>query len=134
VCELGNAVQSVVFSAIQAEEIMGKEKTDLQRVGSVKVATANDGCMLTLRAVPVPELITRYIDSHTIQIKRIVDASATEHDARVFWDGFKAVAKQGEIVGVEWIDICERVFAFGPKRVGGNMLVWDMEDAYIGKT
>lgn len=95
---------------------------------------------VTIRAALLPPKIVEFLQSHASTIANLMverDASreeetriegvpnASEGNVHVvgpkeFWIKLEALLKQA---GGEWQDVADSIWAFGPKRVGPNMLI-----------
>lgn len=105
--------------------------------------TLLDGLVtFTLRATPLPPTVIDFLLAHTSSIARMVaqgrDETSEEEEVREereagesqqetramdvgqFWT---ALEKLFEEAGGEWAGAAERVWCFGPKRIGANMLL-----------
>ncbi|GES89533.1 P-loop containing nucleoside triphosphate hydrolase protein [Rhizophagus clarus] len=123
-----------------------KEKDNAQR-GLVTLSTTNKYCTIKVRAVPLPPNVTSFLDKNTITIKSILDEP--QHRNKIETqsiedeeDTFKDVAFKGNSIletdefldQLEaefnkasdkeiWKDVVDNIWAFGPKRVGPNLLI-----------
>lgn len=104
------------------------------------IASVQSGLVtFTVRAVPLPEEVTEFLTINAPTLKRlqrdrrstkedeIEDAAtgeATEGQKPVepeeFWGALAGVLKEA---GKEWVGVEEQVWAFGPRRVGPNLLI-----------
>lgn len=126
---------------------MAPTKTKDAPRGTIHGSTTNSMVSFTLRAVPLPLRITSFLQANTSTMRRIQpdnrrreddgsedavaskqlttagggdDDGAKEVKPEEFWEEFgKVCDKEGR----EWKGLAERVWAFGPKRVGANLLV-----------
>ena len=119
----------------------------------------------SIRAIPLPPAISEFLLSHTTTIRRVVSqqldtgAEALEGEEgdvdgtgeqtqsqaqdsvrqlspEQFWDELEAVCQKG---GGEWVGAADRIWSFGPKRMGSCLLLdpqgsshlrWDTRDAF----
>jgi len=116
--------------------------------GTVKGTSALNIVSFTLRAAPIPAPILQYILENLSILKKLqqekkaeetgmeaeeVEAEEEEREGGhgdvvrkptvtkgEFWQGLKAVCKE---VGGEWEGIVEKIWAFGPQKAGGCLLV-----------
>ncbi|KAI9312595.1 P-loop containing nucleoside triphosphate hydrolase protein [Dichotomocladium elegans] len=108
---------------------------------------------LKVRAVPLPRNVTDFLIQHTATIKSIIDQKtnkkakqtdegedsvesdvagsvgsnekviSAEEFKEQLQEKFKAAQKQGGPLASVWEDIVDQIWAFGPKRIGPNILV-----------
>ena len=89
----------------------------------------------TIRAIPLPPKITEFLAANSATMAKMLSSKANdeEQDApsdiqaatRVlepeqFWQELEALFKKA---GPEWADAADRIWAFGPKRLGANILL-----------
>lgn len=105
--------------------------------------TLLDGLVtFTLRATPLPPTVIDFLLTHTSSIARMVaqrqDETTEEEEAREereagenqqetramnveqFWSALEKLFSEA---GGEWVGAAERIWCFGPKRIGANMLL-----------
>ncbi|CAB4436156.1 unnamed protein product [Rhizophagus irregularis] len=123
-----------------------KEKDNAQR-GLVTLSTTNKYCTIKVRAVPLPQNVTTFLGKNAITIKSILDERQQRNKIETQSiedeeDTFKDVTIKGNrILEVDefldqleaefnkasdkeiWKDIVDNIWAFGPKRVGPNLLI-----------
>lgn len=96
--------------------------------------TGDKAATLRVRAVPLPDSVTRFLQAHGTQMRLLASeeragshasaasatAPSTSSALPLFVEQLRSVfADEGD----EWIQIFERIVSFGPKRVGANVLV-----------
>ena len=97
----------------------------------------------TIRARPLPVAVTSFLENHGTTIKRLQHADRTDLEVELdvsigssqaralsapqFWHQLDGVLTEA---GTDWGDVAGRVWAFGPKQFGANMLI----DAVPGST
>ncbi|RHZ72134.1 hypothetical protein Glove_245g13 [Diversispora epigaea] len=115
--------------------------------GVVTVSTPNKYCVIKLRAVPLPSNVTSFLNQHVITIKSILDERQQRNKVESqiteeYEDSLKEVANKEERVldneeflknlesefskAVDkeiWKDVVDNIWAFGPKRIGPNILI-----------
>lgn len=128
---------------------MAPTKTKDAPRGTIHGSSSNATVNFTVRAVPLPIEITSFLQANTSTMRRIqldrrgarVDADdETEHVAskqlteagggeekgakevkpEAFWAELEKVCAAA---GREWAGVADQVWAFGPKRVGPNLLI-----------
>ncbi|GAA6034992.1 hypothetical protein JCM8097_002133 [Rhodosporidiobolus ruineniae] len=120
---------------------MALPKTPNHPRGTVLGSVQSGLVTFTLRAVPMPSSITAFLLANTATIRRLQrDRRSTEpeEDANEgegaegavkpeeFWERFEEVLAKA---GRDWAGLAEQVWAFGPRRVGPNMLLDRTEGA-----
>jgi ribosome assembly protein 1 len=129
---------------------MAPPKTKDAPRGTFHASVFNDLITLTIRARPLPEKVTAFLSSNAETLRRLQqdrrtakgvgadvgDAleratanvmTATEADAQSkvltaeqFWSQLDALF---EGAGREWAKVANRIWAFGPRRIGPNVLI-----------
>ncbi|ORY32585.1 translation elongation factor 2 [Naematelia encephala] len=129
-------------TAVRAPDMAPPKTPDAPR-GTIH-GTVFDGLVnFTLRALPLPPAIISFLLAHTSSIARMVsqrdENEATEQDAqeernasegtpetgrlmgaKQFWEELEKLFKQA---GGEWVGAADRIWGFGPKRMGANLLL-----------
>ncbi len=121
---------SVIMKSVQVDE----DEREGEPLGTVYVYTPGKTCLLKFRSVPLPSSIVEFLLKHVEVIKKITDNTIV--DAQPFWTSFTQVCENvpnEERMDVEWKEIVHKIISFGPKRIGANILAWDLP-SYIGKT
>ncbi|KAJ3051248.1 Cytoplasmic GTPase/eEF2-like protein (ribosomal biogenesis) [Rhizophlyctis rosea] len=136
------AQQAQQFGAPKADTDEPTTKEHLP-LGTIILHTPNKLATVRVRALPVPTRITDFLNKESQTVRAAVDErdrsggegaggeSGTVGDA--FIERLDAVVKEavaeGEVQDREfWGGAVERIWAFGPKRVGPNLLVNGMKD------
>lgn len=112
--------------------------------GTIIGSLQNDLLQFTIRAIPLPAPITAFLLANASIIKRLhragsgikagedEDESADRDNNGVGVGGEEAVKPEGfwakldelcKAQGKEWKNVAEEVWAFGPRRIGANMLI-----------
>ncbi|GAA5924993.1 GTPase RIA1 [Sporobolomyces koalae] len=119
---------------------MAPPKTQGQPRGTIPGSVQSGLVDFTLRAVPLPAQVTSFLSANMRTLKRLQrdrrsghageeDASESNEDkiaeAEVvkpeeFWPKLEELLKQA---GREWTGLADQIWAFGPRRVGPNMLI-----------
>lgn len=105
-------------------------------IGSVQAGLVT----FTVRATPLPETITAFLLANASTLKKLqrdrrlgkqyleddeeirtegIDTSL-EVSVEEFWTKLEEICKAA---GKEWMNVADQVWAFGPKRVGANLLI-----------
>lgn len=112
--------------------------------GTILGSVASGLVKFAIRAVPMPAIVTAFLTANIGTLKRLQrdrrgsPLSAQQQDEsdevrgdvtteemkpvkpEEFWTEFEAVLKEA---GREWTGLAEQVWAFGPRRIGPNLLV-----------
>ncbi|KAG8979878.1 Cytoplasmic GTPase/eEF2-like protein (ribosomal biogenesis), partial [Tulasnella sp. 427] len=144
--------------AVKAPD-MAPPKTPNAKRGTIQGSTAQNLVTFTVRAVPLPQAITDFLLANMSILKRLYregqqkkggentprlsegsqhdsaadDAEITDEISRQatvkpedFWKSLDALCKKA---GGEWVDVADKIWAFGPHRIGPNILVDKMTGA-----
>lgn len=124
-------------TAISVPE-MAPPKTPNQPRGTVLGSVQSGLVTFTIRAAPMPSSITSFLKANANTIKRIqrdrrsgkaddeseavteVPEGAEVVTPEEFWPKFEQVLREA---GRDWAGLADQVWAFGPRRVGPNLLV-----------
>ena len=96
----------------------------------------------TVRAVPIPPQITEFLLANTVTLSKMLSQRGETDDEQDEQDGLEAgegLQSQARVLspqqfweelaslfnkaGGEWVGAAERIWAFGPKRLGANLLL-----------
>lgn len=111
--------------------VLDKEK------GLIEIRTANKLCSVYIRAMPLPEDVTQLLDKKSDLIKILVAVSSatsiterrqlaeqvklsTREALKGFYQELCSAFKEA---GSEWDGSADDIWAFGPRRVGSNVLL-----------
>ena len=130
-------------STVQTKQIDTEEggegnKTTLDKdKGLIEIKTANRMCTLHIRAIPLPAEVTRLIESKSDLIKVLVTVSSastvnerrqlasevnvsTREALKTFYQELCAAFEEA---GNSWHGAADDIWAFGPRRIGSNVLL-----------
>ncbi|KAI5478508.1 ribosome assembly protein 1 [Pseudohyphozyma bogoriensis] len=116
---------------------MASPKTADQPRGTILGSVQSGLVTFTIRAAPLPDKITSFLLANTETTKQLlrdrrvakVDDDVVQVDVvgkeevvkpEAFWPSLEAVCKSA---GRDWAGIADQIWAFGPRRVGANVLV-----------
>lgn len=130
--------RETVVKAIDMKALANKD----QKRGAASVNIANDQVTFSIRVCPLPEEVSQYLNAHAAAIKDIQLSRATlleaDHTSELEEESLdseqvsKSLAEfksdlsklfQDSDDGQDWTDVVERICAFGPRRIGPNLLV-----------
>lgn len=122
---------------------MAPTKTPNAPRGTIRGTSSNQVVSFTIRASPLPSKILNFVLDNmttwkTLQHDRkVAQGQSTDEEEEVtdnygdvvrkptvapeqFWDAFSKVCKEA---GSEWVDVADRIWAFGPQRAGACLLI-----------
>ncbi|CAG8439651.1 10899_t:CDS:10 [Ambispora gerdemannii] len=115
--------------------------------GLITLSTTNKYCTLKVRTVPLPSNVTSFLNENAITVKAMLEERQWRNKADILSgeedeEALKEVAiKKERVLQAEeffelleaefekapdkdiWKDVVENIWAFGPKRVGPNLLI-----------
>ena len=114
-----------------AKNVLDKEK------GQIEIKTANKMCSVHIRAMPLPEDVTQLLDKKSDLIKVLVTVSSatsiterrqlaeqvkssTREVLKSFYQDLSNAFKEA---GSMWDGATDGIWAFGPRRIGSNVLL-----------
>lgn len=142
-CEIQESEPIVPFreTIVKAPDMRVLENKSLKR-GTATTLIANDQIQFTLRTCPLPQEVTAYLHTHAATIKdiqlsraRLLEAGHTseleEEDLEIV-EGIKSLTEFKSDLkllfanaedGQDWTEVVEGICAFGPRRIGPNLLI-----------
>ncbi|GAA96237.1 uncharacterized protein L969DRAFT_43736 [Mixia osmundae IAM 14324] len=120
-------------TAVKGSDMAPTKTKDAPR-GTIETTVAEGLVKLVSRARPLPRAVADFLAANAPSIRLLYDATPDEQrstdsdrplDARpqlqpdVFW---KRLDTLFEAAGKEWIGASDRVWSFGPRRIGANIL------------
>ncbi|KAB8202704.1 Elongation factor Tu GTP binding domain protein [Aspergillus parasiticus SU-1] len=150
--QTGETIVPYRETIVSAPEMAAPKNPDLGR-GGVLAVSASKQLSIRLRVVPLPEAVTEYFTKQVGTIKRLQSqrhAAAEDKAANGTPDSTQQVetsdatdeAREGSVLSLKdfrnelnkifddvkedkelWKDVVDRIIAFGPRRVGPNILV-----------
>ncbi|TPX33405.1 hypothetical protein SmJEL517_g03689 [Synchytrium microbalum] len=98
--------------------------------GTVIVNTPNKLASIRIRALPMPERLTRFLLNESETLRKASDDVDSDQLGLVFLDRIKneietAIREDQDVVGGAefWRSAVDKLWALGPRRVGPNMLI-----------
>lgn len=141
-CEIQVSPPLVPFreTAVRAAE-MPPPKTEGAPRGTIDGSVANGLVTFRIRAVPLPTPVVEFLLANTQTLRRLQSRTGDEEGAAIdvvgseasktvrpdrFWAALDDVLRScgQDKTGEDWRDIADRIWSFGPKRVGPNMLIY----------
>ena len=113
--------------------------TDNQKSGHIEILTADKTCVLCIEARPLPEGVTKLLDTNSSLLKSLNLFETTRKSAesavklnKQTVNALLELKKELQTVfdraGKEWTNATNIIWSFGPKSIGTNLLLNDMED------
>ncbi|PLN76717.1 P-loop containing nucleoside triphosphate hydrolase protein [Aspergillus taichungensis] len=145
-CEIhtGQTIVPYRETIVSAPEMPPPKNPELGR-GGVETTSASKLLTLRLRVVPLPPVVTEFFAKHVGTIKRLQSAQrGSESAAPVETSDATDEAREGSILSLQdfrreltrifdeeevtgdkelWRNVVDRITAFGPRRIGPNILV-----------
>ncbi|TIB01756.1 hypothetical protein E3P92_01294 [Wallemia ichthyophaga] len=142
-CEITSSKPIVPFreTAVKGQEMPPPKTKDAAR-GTIHGTSQNNAVSFTLRSAPLPKTITGFLAANQISIQKMLGVSldrkqdddeiAIEDNtssleaqdaykpASVLWEELEKLFGD---CGYDWKNVVSNIVAFGPKRVGANILV-----------
>ena len=102
--------------------------------GLVHMSTPNKKCHIQIQALPLPDEVTNILETNSSLLKAIHEWSVSKSETDSEQCVEKSVLSQitelkenlhklFESAGSQWTDVIDHIWAFGPRRVGPNILV-----------
>ncbi|KAG0038959.1 Cytoplasmic GTPase/eEF2-like protein (ribosomal biogenesis) [Podila clonocystis] len=112
----------------QAEKLITKSETGAR--GTINATTPNRHARLVVRTVPIPEELKKYLLEHAEQIQTYVETTLGLKDLTAFEEQEKIKTKVAQDLatlftkaGEDWKGKDKDILAFGPRRIGPNLLI-----------
>ncbi|KAG0014479.1 Cytoplasmic GTPase/eEF2-like protein (ribosomal biogenesis) [Podila clonocystis] len=112
----------------QAEKLITKSETGAR--GTINATTPNRHARLVVRTVPIPEELKKYLLEHAEQIQTYVETTLGLKDLTAFEEHEKIKTKVAQDLatlfakaGEDWKGKDKDILAFGPRRIGPNLLI-----------
>ncbi|TIB69766.1 hypothetical protein E3Q23_04253 [Wallemia mellicola] len=128
-------------TAVKGQEMQPPKTKDAVR-GTIHASSFNNIVTFTVRSAPLPKQITDYLIANQFSIKRMLgvsldrkqdddeitvedntsslEAQDTYKPPNVIWEELENLFSNS---GYDWKNVVDNIVAFGPKRVGANILV-----------
>ncbi|KAL5005381.1 hypothetical protein ScPMuIL_018837 [Solemya velum] len=108
--------------------------------GLVQMCTSNKNCQIIIHAISLPETITSLLEENQQLLKTLHDKTFVENSLiestvelnKVALENLKDFKKKLQnafkVSGKRWRNAADRIWAFGPKHIGPNLLLNGIED------
>lgn len=133
--ELGRQQKVAVIHQTKEEQTKLPEGVQIDSSGLVTLTTPNKMATIGVRAVPLPEEVTRLLEKNAELIRTMEhfnllarEGKAVEISSKTLEEihGLKAELEK-HLQGRKWRNAVERIWAFGPRRYGPNILLNSVE-------
>lgn len=103
--------------------------------GRISLLTPNRLCEITLRAIPLPWLVTEFLFSKERELCKLFDNGNSVLEDSSFMKDFEAAvneaSKEGEAeLAAEYLNDLSSLLDVGPKKSGGNILIDQVPDRF----
>ena len=112
-----------------------------QKSSNTEILTADKTCVLCIEARPLPEEVTKLLDTNSLLLKSLNlfeatrNSAATQNTIELGEQTVSALLTLKEELktlfdkeGEEWNNATNKIWSFGPKCIGPNLLLNEMED------
>ncbi|XP_076012451.1 elongation factor-like GTPase 1 [Genypterus blacodes] len=131
--ELGKQQKVAIIHQVKEEVCQGRlsENMHVEPSGLVTLSTSNRVATVGVRAIPLPQEVTSLLDGSSELIRTLEHVNMSLREGKNLEvsprtqetiAGFKAQL-EGLLQGRKWRNAVERIWAFGPRRCGPNILL-----------
>ncbi|XP_029430609.1 elongation factor-like GTPase 1 isoform X2 [Rhinatrema bivittatum] len=134
--EIGKQQKIAVIHQVKEEQNRVPEGVQLDSDGLITVTTPNKLATLSVRAMPLPEEVTRLLEENSSLIRTMEqinlslnEGSNTHEINHKTLDSILAFKQKLEqhLQGRKWRNTVDQIWSFGPRRYGPNILVNRLE-------
>ncbi|XP_052003720.1 elongation factor-like GTPase 1 [Xyrauchen texanus] len=133
--ELGKQQKVAVIHQVKEEQTKNPEGVQVDSTGLVMLTTPNKMATVGVRAIPLPEDVTRLLEDNVELIRTMVQLSLFAWEGKTLDINQKIVENiqdfkvklESHLQGHKWRGAVERIWAFGPRRCGPNVLLNNIE-------
>ncbi len=99
------------------------------KTGLYRAQTGNKRCTIFIRACPLPDDVTRLLDTSSSLLKDLQSLRKTgtgkikESALEKLKEFYEKLKRAFEESGEEWQDAIDKIWAFGPRHIGPNILL-----------
>ncbi|XP_074523157.1 elongation factor-like GTPase 1 [Halichoeres trimaculatus] len=136
--DLGKQQKVAIIHQVKEEASQGRLSSTLHvdTTGLVTLTTPNKMATLCIRAIALPQEVTSLLESNTELIRTLEHINMTLRESKsldVSLRTLEAIAGlkaqlESLLKGRKWRNAVERIWAFGPRRCGPNILLNSVED------
>uniref|UniRef100_A0A8B9JX07 Elongation factor-like 1 n=1 Tax=Astyanax mexicanus TaxID=7994 RepID=A0A8B9JX07_ASTMX len=133
--DLGRQQKVAVIHQAKEEQSKYPEGPQVDSGGLVNLTTPNKMATIGVRAVPLPEEATRLLEGSAELIRTMEQFSLFAREGKTLEISQKTLEQiqefrtrlEGHLQGWKWRNAVERIWAFGPRRCGPNILLNGVE-------
>ncbi|KAL0189602.1 hypothetical protein M9458_016701, partial [Cirrhinus mrigala] len=134
--DLGKQQKVAVIHQVKEEQTKYPEGVQVDFSGLVTLTTPNKMATVGVRAIPLPEEVTRLLEDNVELIRTMEQLSLFAWEGKTLdinqkilenIQDFK-VKLESNLQGHKWRGAVEHIWAFGPRRCGPNILLNSIED------
>uniref|UniRef100_A0A3B1IVE0 Elongation factor-like 1 n=1 Tax=Astyanax mexicanus TaxID=7994 RepID=A0A3B1IVE0_ASTMX len=133
--DLGRQQKVAVIHQAKEEQSKYHEGPQVDSGGLVNLTTPNKMATIGVRAVPLPEEATRLLEGSAELIRTMEQFSLFAREGKTLEISQKTLEQiqefrtrlEGHLQGWKWRNAVERIWAFGPRRCGPNILLNGVE-------
>ncbi|XP_076879155.1 LOW QUALITY PROTEIN: elongation factor-like GTPase 1 [Brachyhypopomus gauderio] len=134
--ELGRQQKVAVARQAREEQARYPEGVQVDSTGLVTLTTPNKLATLRVRALPLPDQATSLLEGNAELIRTMEQFSLMAREGREMEISPKTLEAigsfraelAGHLQGHRWRDAVDRIWSFGPRRCGPNLLLNSLED------
>ncbi|XP_039515835.1 elongation factor-like GTPase 1 [Pimephales promelas] len=129
--DLGKQQKVAVIHQVKDEQTKYHEGVQVDSTGLVTLTTSNKMATVRVRAIPLPEEVTRLLEDNVELIRTIEQFSLFAWEGKTLEINQKIleniqdfkVKLESTLQGHKWRGAVEHIWAFGPRRCGPNILL-----------
>ncbi|XP_058256934.1 elongation factor-like GTPase 1 isoform X2 [Hemibagrus wyckioides] len=133
--DLGRQQKVAVIHQTKEEQTKLPEGVQIDSSGLVNLTTPNKMATIRVRAVPLPEEVTRLLEKNAELIRTMEHFNLLAREGKALEMSSKTLEEIGDLKaelekhlqGHKWRNAVERIWAFGPRRYGPNILLNSVE-------
>ncbi|XP_070684565.1 elongation factor-like GTPase 1 [Pempheris klunzingeri] len=135
--EMGKQQKVAIIHQVKEEASQGRSSDTLHvdPSGLITLTTPNRLATVSVRAMPLPQEVTRLLESNTELIRTLEQANMSLREGKsldISLRTLEAIAGlkaelESLLQGRKWRNAVERIWAFGPRRYGPNILLNNVE-------
>ncbi len=133
--DMGKQQKVAVIHQVKEEQTKYPEGFQVDSTGLVTLTTSNKMATVGVRAIPLPEEVTRLLEDNVELMRTMEQFSMFAREGKTLdinqkilenIQDFK-VKLESNLQGRKWRGAVERIWAFGPRRCGPNILLNSVE-------
>ncbi|KAI4876963.1 hypothetical protein NFI96_017652 [Prochilodus magdalenae] len=133
--DLGRQQKVAVIHQAKDEQSKYPEGVQVDSSGLVNLTTPNKMATVGIRAIPLPEEVTRLLEGNSELIRTMEQFSLFAREGKTLEISQKTLEEiqdfrsklEGLLQGRKWRNAVDRIWAFGPRRCGPNILLNNVE-------